>query len=96
MSVIIEKRVINYTVSRDDDDLSRRKAKCSHFRSLLKKLHISGRTFSRLSRVPEDTVYSWTSKSDRCIPPNPTALLLLELIDRDRSILTILSDLTHD
>jgi DNA-binding transcriptional regulator YiaG len=94
MPIIVEQRVINVVTSRGDDDLRRRKAQCSDFKRLLKKVHLSAKSFSELSLVPIDTVYSWTSKSNRCVPPNPTAVILLRLIDLDGSTVAKLNKLT--
>jgi predicted transcriptional regulator len=94
MPRIVEQHVINVIVQRDSEDISRRKALCSSFRLLLKKVRISAKSFSELSLIPLDTVYSWTAKSDRCVPPNPTAVLLLRLIEKERSVISLLEQLT--
>jgi DNA-binding transcriptional regulator YdaS (Cro superfamily) len=93
MCAVIIKRTCNFQKVRDPDDFGRRRAKCSAFRLRMKKLHLTATAFARLIGVSDETVYTWRSHTQRCIPPHPTALLILSLIELRPDIISTLEEL---
>jgi DNA-binding transcriptional regulator YiaG len=96
MCAVIITREINVTSVRDEEDLACRKKKCAAFRSRLRALHISAKTFSELTGYSLETVYNWQSRTFRCIPPAPMALRVLTLIERDRNTIKALEEIIRE
>jgi len=96
MCALIIPRKINVTIARDEDDLACRKKKCAAFRSRLRALHISAKTFAELTGYSIETVYNWQSRTARCIPPAPMALRFLSLIERDRNVIKTFEEIGRE
>ena len=91
MPNITTRRTINETTSYDPHEAARRRKLCHAFKSRIKSAKLTIRSFAELIKVSEKTAYSWTSS----IPPHPLATLILDLIDHDKNIVTLLEKISR-
>lgn len=96
MCAVIIKRSVNFKKVRDDDEFILRRDQCASFRLRMKKLRITAPFFADLIGVSAETVYTWRSHTQRCIPPHPTALRVLALIEKDAHVISALEEISAE